>query len=166
MNRVGYWSSVVAFALSMCSGGATVAQSLDAHDLFEERCTSCHGHAGAFARENLSLKEGVVVGSNGVDLTAFLTRHMGGLSAQETQRMLDMFRAQLDSGAYFQENCVICHDRAYEFARLFLIDQNGVLWGRYSKRRVDAFLPGHARMTNEEAERMGAALSAILAGGR
>lgn len=147
--------------------GATVrAETTDYHALFEERCTACHGHAGDFSRDRLQVQNGEVTSRTGRDLEDFLTRHKGGLPADEIRGLLGMFLSQVGAGTFFKDTCMTCHDRAYDFARLFLIERDGVLWGRYSARPVAEFLPGHARMTQEQAARMTAALAAILAGGR
>lgn len=152
--------------LVMIAGTAALAEDLDYHALFEGRCTACHGHAGAFAREHLQVQDGVVLGSAGQNLEPFLSVHKGGLPAEQIRGLLDMFLSQLEAGSFFNDTCKICHGRAHDFAKLFLIERDGVLWGRYSARPVAEFLPGHARMTADQALRMTAALSAILAGGR
>lgn len=147
-------------------GEVAKAQDADLHKVFEQRCSQCHGHAGEFARERLRIVDGVVVGSPGLDLERFLLRHKGGLPAEQVRALLDMFQAQIESGAFFQENCRVCHGTAYDFARLNLIEREGELWGRYSDHLIREFLPGHARMNSGEAAQMTLALLAILTGAR
>lgn len=156
----------VGLAVALAGGVPGHAQQADLHDLFETRCAGCHGHSGDFARATLSVSGGRVVGSRGQDLGAFLLRHRGGVSETDAARLLDMFRAQIESGGLFQDRCLTCHGSARDFARIKLILRNGVLFGRYSGREVAPFLVGHARMDAAEAERMTQALRAILAGGR
>ena len=144
-----------------------VARATDYHVLFESRCAGCHGHAGEFAREQLVLGPNGVAGRSGRDLAPFLARHAGGLSADEIPGLLAMFASQIESEAMFGERCRICHDRAYEFVRLKLIERDGALLGRYSGRAVAPFLSaGHARLTPDEAAAMTEALTRILRGKR
>lgn len=146
--------------------GAQTAEP-DYHALFEARCMGCHGHAADFARETLQLTpEGAVVGSDGRPLAAFLSRHKGGLPPEQIERLLAMFARQIEAQALFRNRCSTCHDRAREFTRLDLILRDGALWGRYSGRPVASFLPGHARLTAEEAAEMTRMLAEILKGAR
>ena len=142
------------------------AQQTDMHAFFEERCLACHGHAGPFARDRLSIEQGQVVGSQGLTLDRFLTRHKGGMSDEQARQLLEMFRQQIETGAFFQHRCRTCHDTAREFARLNLIVRDGVLFGRYSGQEVGPFLVGHSRLTEDEATEMNNLLAAILAGAR
>ena len=144
------------------------APAADFHRIFEDRCAACHGHAGGFARQSLAeAEDGTLRGArSGRDVAGFLARHAGGLPPEEIALFVDVFRAQLRSGGFYQERCAICHDRAYEFARLRLILREGRLFGRYSGRDIADFLPGHARMTEAEAERMLEALIALRKGWR
>ena len=141
--------------------GALAAQShaqpvaIDPHRLFEERCTRCHGHAGEFARAHLQLAGTSVAGTKvRSNLSAFLKRHQGGVTAAEAAALIDAFRRQIQGGGLFQERCGACHKRAYELARLHLILNDGNLMGRYSGRDMAEFLPVHGTRTAEEAERL------------
>lgn len=157
------WLGGILLAAGLASG----APGADFHRIFEARCASCHGHAGPFARESLTESDGTLEGvRTGRAVGDFLARHAGGLEPETIAFFLDVFRAQLRSGGFYRERCAICHDRAYEFARLRLILRDGRLMGRYSGRDVADFLPGHARMTEAEAERMLEALTALRAGAR
>ena len=88
------------------------------------------------------------------------------MTASEINLFIAVFTQQLTSDAFYQDRCEICHDRAYELARLRLIVRDGRLVGRYSGRDMTNFLPNHARMTTEEANRMREALTALLMGAR
>lgn len=146
---------------------AGAAQATDYHALFESRCGSCHGHSGDFARERLVLGPDGVRGQSDRDLVPFLARHAGGLPPETISALLEMFAAQIRSDATFRDRCRTCHDRAYDFARLNLIERDGMLQGRYSGRAVGPFLAGgHARLTPEEAAEMTQALRQILRGRR
>ncbi|WP_284486663.1 hypothetical protein [Sedimentitalea xiamensis] len=80
--------SLVRIILLACVawGGAPLAgatQDVGMHEFFETRCLRCHGHAGPFARDRLSVADGEVVGSRGQPLAGFLQRHQGGMSEPE-----------------------------------------------------------------------------------
>ncbi|MDK3073918.1 hypothetical protein QO034_12420 [Sedimentitalea sp. JM2-8] len=86
------------------------------------------------------------------------------MSRGYTPLLLQMFRAQIESGALFGQRCRTCHDTARSFVRLNLVLRDNVLTGRYSGRAVAPFLPGHARLTDAEAAEMTQALTAIWLG--
>jgi hypothetical protein len=153
---------------AICAAGlASGAAAADFHEIFEARCLSCHGHAGDFARNSLVEAEGDLRGiRSGRKVADFLQRHAGGLSADEIDLFVTVFTRQLRSGGFYRDRCDICHDRAYDLARLRLILKDGQLTGRYTGRTMSTFLPGHARMTADEADRMLEALTALLAGAR
>lgn len=154
-------------AVSLASPSlAQSEQDMDFHAIFEDRCMSCHGHAGAFVSDTLKVKDGIVVDRGGRPVEGFLRTHKGGLDPKTMKLFLDTFRTQIETGGLFREDCVFCHDRAYEFARLNLILDDDVLVGRYSGHDVAEFLQGHARLTEAEAMLMTDALTALLQGGR
>jgi hypothetical protein len=88
------------------------------------------------------------------------------LSPPEITLFVGVFIAQVNSGGFYKARCDICHDQAYDLARLRLIQREGKLVGRYSGRDMASFLPNHARMTAEEADRMLQALTALRMGAR
>jgi hypothetical protein len=155
-------------------GGAFIAAGLvagaaaaDFHQTFEARCLSCHGHAGEFARASLTENNGVLKGArSGREIAAFLRGHAGGLNPAEIDLFIVTFTRQLQSGGFFRDRCDICHDRAYDLARLRLILRDGRLVGRYSGRDMASFLPGHARMTAAEADLMLEILTELRIGAR
>jgi len=154
MSQVASAVLRIILALVFTSGWAQAQTFSDPHVIFEGKCLICHGHAGPFARDHLLLGEDGVTTSSGIPLRAFLGRHKGGLPDQEIATLLTLFRQNLTSGALFERNCLFCHDRAREFARLNLILRDGHLVGRYSGRDVAQYLPGHARLSPEEARAM------------
>ena len=146
----------------IAAGLAAGAAAADFHEIFEARCLACHVHAGDFARSSLAEVDGVLRGArSGREVATFLHRHAGGLSQSEIALFVNVFTRQLNSGGFYQERCEICHDRAYELARLRPILRDGRLVGRYSGRDMADFLRGHARMTGEEADRMLETLTAL-----
>lgn len=134
----------------------------DPHALFESRCLTCHGHAGSFARDHLRLDADSLVTSRGVPVATFLQTHKGGLPEAVIAPMLAMFHRQVTSAALYEQTCRFCHDRARDFARQRLILRDGRLIGRYSGHDTAAFLPGHARLTADQANRMSAVLRGYL----
>lgn len=151
----------------LTAGPTSGAGGADFHEIFESRCFACHGHAGVFARAALAESGGVLRGARtGRPVADFLQRHAGGLNPAETGLFVEVFTRQIESGGFYQDRCEICHDRAYDLARLRLILRDGRLTGRYSGRDIAGFLPGHARMTAAEAARMLEALTALRQGAR
>ncbi|MDH3664441.1 MAG: hypothetical protein OEU92_31245, partial [Alphaproteobacteria bacterium] len=65
-RRFARWRSALLLplylALFFCLPTAAQSQPVDPHMLFEEQCGRCHGHAGTFARETLTIEDGEVVG--------------------------------------------------------------------------------------------------------
>jgi len=141
---------------------AANAQTIDPHRLYEQRCTSCHApHAADFARGALTLADGKLVANKSKkELPAILPSHHGtSQSNDEIRALIELFTRNLSSQSLFQRKCIVCHDRARDFARTRLvIDQAGVLKGRYSGYVVQDFLQGHGRLTEPEIPRMVATL--------
>lgn len=155
--------------IMICLAGIAAAQSHqppDFHAIFEERCLRCHGHAGPFVMDRLSLVDDVLVGPDGRPVESFLRTHFGGLDPETMRFFLDMFKIQVRSGGLFRDRCATCHGPAYHFARLNLAEKDGVLTGRYSGRDVGLFLRNHGRLTPEQAGWMTEVLRALLAGSR
>jgi hypothetical protein len=151
----------------IAAGLASGAEATNFHEVFEARCLSCHGDAGEFARSSLTEIGGVLQGArSGHKVADFLGGHAGRLSPSEIDLFVDVFTRQLNSDAFYRERCDICHDRAYDLARLRLILRDDRLMGRYSGRDMASFLPSHARMTAEEADRMLETLTALRMGAR
>ena len=112
---------------------------------------ACHGHAGAFARETLTLVDGVLRGAqSGRDISAFLPTHRGRPTPDETALLVDLFRRQVGWAGLFQARCRVCHDSARALARQRLIVRDGALRGRYSGRDIARFLARHGRTTAAE----------------
>lgn len=142
------------------------ALGADFHALFEARCLRCHGHAGAFAADRLHIEDGRVVGSGGLDVAKFLGSHAGGLTAEERDLFVQVFRRQVEAGGFYAQRCRSCHDRAYDLARSKLFLRDDVLVGRYSGRDIANFLTGHARLSAQEAAEMTDALRELTQGRR
>lgn len=117
----------IVLAAGLAVGSAADIRAADFHQTFEARCATCHGHAGDFVRDHLTEgPEGVLEGAlTGRKVADFLRGHAGGLSEAEIEQFITVFRRQLGSGAFYRERCDICHDRAYELARLRLVLRDG-----------------------------------------
>lgn len=127
------------------------SQIVDPHALFEDKCGRCHGHAGAFALEKLTIAKGEVVGQrSGKVVLKTLASHFGRLADSEARQVVDMFRRQIEVGGLYQSKCRICHDPAKDLARRTLIMRNGQLFGRYSGRPVVDLLSYHGRLRDDE----------------
>jgi hypothetical protein len=136
-------------------------QALDPHRIYEQRCATCHApHAANFARQALDAREGSLVGKkSGKELAGILPRHRGTeQTAAEIEALAELFRRNLSSGSLYQRKCIVCHDRARDFARVHLVLANGVLKGRYSGYVTRDFLSGHGRLTEPEVAQMLATL--------
>jgi len=135
---------------SILGAAKAPAESVDLHRLFEQRCQSCHGHAGDFAREHLSIVDGVLRGRT-PNLRRFLERHHGPRTAAEADALYRMFFRQVEAGGRFKQRCAICHDSAANLARDRLIVVDGTLRGRYTGRDIRAFLLDHGRLDAKDA---------------
>lgn len=131
---------------------AAFPQSIDPHRLYEQNCGGCHApHAGDFAHDNLVRSDGKTVGrKSGAELRAFLGAGHGRLTQDEIEAIVAHLNSILKSGRLFREKCLICHDRAVEFARLQLAMKDGELIGRYSKRNIERFLASHGRLEADQ----------------
>ncbi|WP_029011202.1 hypothetical protein [Azospirillum halopraeferens] len=130
---------------------AVPAHATDLHRLFEDRCESCHGHAGDFAREALHDADGALAGRRPRrDLITFLERHQGGLPRDLALAVHAMLLAQVRTDPLFRDRCSQCHGRAADLVRDTLIRRDGVVIGRYTGRPVAEFLAGHGRLSSDE----------------
>ena len=128
------------------------ALAVDPHALYEQACSGCHlPDAGPFARGTLTIRDGRVVSQrSGRDVADLLGQGHGRLTKEDTDALVDQFRAILGSGGLFDGKCRICHDSGATFARRTLTIRDGVLVGRYSGRPVAPFLKAHGRLSDDE----------------
>lgn len=134
-----------------CFPLASRSQPVDPHELFEAKCGRCHGHAGDFAREALTIVDDNVVGrQSGKPVLETLARHPGSPSEAEASLIVDMFRRQILSDGVYKAKCRFCHDPAKDLARQALILREGQLLGRYSGRSIKGFLGYHGRLDGDE----------------
>lgn len=134
--------------LVFIGGPAALAQPIDPHELYEQRCAGCHApHAGEFVHDNLKRLSNKIVGRDtGRELRSFLADGHGKLVPLEIDVIVVHLESILETGALFRENCIICHDRAVVLARRQLVLRNGRLLGRFSGRDIGIFLENHGRL--------------------
>ncbi len=148
----------ILFVLIFWAGGITgaFAQAIDPHQLYEQRCGSCHTpHAGDFVHNSLVRFNARIFGRESRrELREFLASGHGKMTPDEIETMITHLTNILQSGGVFKNKCTVCHDRAVEFARRKLFIKNGELIGRYTNRNVEQFLSAHGRLETEEISKM------------
>jgi hypothetical protein len=128
-----------------------MAEAIDPHALFENRCGRCHDHAGDLARETLLIEKGeLVIKKSGQRLLDFLPDHFGKLTADETSVLSETFRQQIRTGGLYQKKCRDCHGSARNLAERELILRNDQLIGRYTGADIKRFLTYHGRLSDVE----------------
>ncbi|MEJ2381442.1 MAG: hypothetical protein P8076_09705 [Gammaproteobacteria bacterium] len=138
---------VLGFVLVTTSAAAA---GIDLHRMWDDRCSGCHGHAGAFARQHLRVVDGRLVGHHpDRDMRRFLHNHY--LAADEIDAVYAMLLAQAGSSARFKQQCGQCHGSASGFIRKSLVLRDGVLYGRTSDRPVHRFLEHHRGLSPDDA---------------
>ncbi len=125
---------------------APAASDPDLHWLWDDRCATCHGHAGDFARNFLSVVDGQLQGRHHLaDLRLFLHNH--NLRDAEVDDIYTMLLAQTTSQARFRNACSGCHETAAQFVRAKLKFRDGVLYGDSTGRPVQVTLESHRKLT-------------------
>ncbi len=121
------------------AASVTNAAGIDLHRMWDDRCFECHGHAGLFARDTLSVTDGRLRGRHHVDDLRGLMQHHY-LAGNEVDAVLAMLRAQTTSEARFRQACSSCHAGAAEFVRDALVLREGTLVSRETAQPTRAFL--------------------------
>lgn len=124
------------------------SDAADLHKFWEQRCQECHGHAGPFARETLSIEQGKLVGRRHDDLKQFLKSHR--VPASLMTPVYNMLLAQTKLKPQFKAACGTCHKTAADLVRESVELRDGVLHGRASDRPVADYLKGHATIRDDE----------------
>lgn len=132
------------------------AQAIDPHLLYEQKCSRCHApHAGDFVHDSLLLSGDKLLGQkSGEEVPVFLNTGHGNLTPEEIDAMVAFLTQIRKSGQLFHEKCLICHDRAAQFARITLEIEDGRLVGRYSGRDIKQFLKTHGRLETGEVSKI------------
>jgi hypothetical protein len=144
-------------ALSVCTSGAI---AVDLHQFWDSRCSECHGHAGPFARQHLTVQNGKLTGTHNADLKRFLERHESG--AAQAGPLYDMLLAQVQTKPVFQQKCAGCHETAAQFARTSLTIRDGVVVGKASGQPIAEFLKRHGKLAPDEVPIVVESLTRIL----
>jgi hypothetical protein len=136
-------TSVLAFALASAAAGEVA--EVDLHGYWDKNCANCHGHAAAFARRFLTVKDDRLQGRHHVDnLKVFLGNHY--LRRDLITPVTEMLKAQVTTAPRFRDECGRCHGTAAALARESLTLRDGVLVSRKNGRPTAEFLSGHARI--------------------
>ncbi|MDH3639545.1 MAG: hypothetical protein OES09_13955 [Gammaproteobacteria bacterium] len=136
---------IAVLAACLCS----VANAVDLHRLWEDRCAECHGEAGDFARRFLNVTDDALVGRHADrDLRQFMQNHY--LKNNEIDAVLAMLYAQTTSGARFRKQCSGCHNKAAQLVRESVERRNGELFGRSSGRPLADYLPRHGGLQQDD----------------
>jgi mono/diheme cytochrome c family protein len=128
------------------------AAGSDIHQLWDRQCGGCHGHAGAFARQSLKVVDGVLRGrADGRDVSVLLRTHNGGYGPDDITAIYAMLLAQAQTPELFRVRCGECHPTAAQLVREQVVSRDGVLYGRYSGRRIAEYLPRHGKLDEADA---------------
>ncbi len=141
--------------------GATAP--VDLHAYWDDRCHSCHGHAGDFTRRTLRVESGLRVGKHHARAPAlqlFLKNHY--LTADLLAPVTAMLTAQATTGPLFNKHCAGCHGTAAAFARESLSWRDGVLTGKKTGRAVEATLRAHGGLAPAEAAEVVKTLGRVM----
>ena len=146
------WCPIALVSLLAPLAPASMAQPIDPHALFEQKCGRCHdGHAGDFARKSLLFENGELVSQKSRKrILDFLPRHFGKLSADEVGALVDAFERQVQTDGLYQEKCRICHEPARALARRELALKHDQLVGRYTGADIKRLLSYHGRLSDQE----------------
>ncbi|MCB1714370.1 MAG: hypothetical protein KDK04_07535 [Candidatus Competibacteraceae bacterium] len=125
------------------------AQAVDLHRLWEDRCGDCHGHAGEFAHQFLSVSDGKLRGSRVErDLHGFLQQHY--LQNNEVNAVYDMLLAQASTTAQFKTQCAGCHASAVQLVHKSLVRTGEQLYIRGSQQSLADFMQHHRHLDAEQ----------------
>lgn len=137
------------------------ALATDLHQLWDDRCATCHGHSGKFSREFLSVSNAELQGKHHVhDLRLFLNNHY--LAGHDVEPIYNMLLAQASTTPRFKNECRSCHDRAAKFVRASLVLRDDVLYSRKLKIPVRDFLTGHKYLQKKDVDFFMALLNRIV----
>lgn len=135
--------------LAVVATAASSASALDLHQLWDQRCQECHGHAGDFARRHLAVESGRLVGRHHRDdLKRFMAQHEMG--AEHVERIYAMLLAQATTAPVYQQKCAGCHGTAAELARTSIARQDGDVVALPSRRPLVELLQRHGKLTAAE----------------
>lgn len=151
--------AIVAGVLSVLAAGS--ASALDLHRYWDDRCAECHGHSATFARQQLSVVDGKLVGkSHRTGLDAFVANHH--TNAELAPQLIAMLAAQTTTAPLYAAKCAGCHETAAQLARESLALKGEDVVIKTSGRPVADLLKRHGKLTPAEAATMVETLKRIV----
>ncbi len=127
----------------------TSALGIDLHKMWDDRCSTCHGHSGDFSRKFLSVAKGELQGLHHTQgIRQFLRNHY--LSGEEVNAVYDMLLAQAKTQAKFKNQCTKCHESAAQLVRDTQVIEEGEIYSRASGRATREFLQSHRNLNAED----------------
>lgn len=141
--------SLLLAASAAAAWAGPLAAPPDLHAYWDDRCATCHGDAGPFARQTLRIEQGRLVGQHHKDdFDLFLRHHLPASDLRAP--VVAMLTAQAATPPTFKAKCGACHGSAADFARQSLLQRDGVLVGRSSGQPVAGFLGRHGGLAPGE----------------
>ena len=128
---------------------AAEVKTPDLHKLWDNKCSTCHGHSAEFSREFLKVVDGQLKGrlfEN--NLRLFLHNHY--LAGKEVDSIYAMLLAQINTVPRFKQECSGCHQSAANFVRKALILKDTVLYSNKLEIPVNNFLITHRGLNDED----------------
>jgi len=151
--------AIVAGVLSVLAAGS--ASALDLHRYWDDRCAECHGHSATFARQQLSVVDGKLVGkSHRTGLDTFVANHH--TNAELAPQLIAMLAAQATTVPLYVAKCAGCHETAAQLARESLALKGEAVVIKTSARPVADLLKRHGKLTPAEAATMVETLKRIV----
>jgi hypothetical protein len=136
---------LLALVIALTAFVAPAAKTLDLHEYWDRNCAGCHGHAAAFARQFLTVRNDRLLGRHHVDnLEVFLGNHY--IRRDLIGPVSEMLKAQVSTEPRFSKECGSCHENAATLARHSLVLRDGLLVSRADGRPTAEFLSRHARI--------------------
>jgi len=137
--------------ISLLLTPSLAASSQDLHRLWDDRCATCHNHAGDFSRQFLSVSNGELQGKHHThDLRLFLKNHY--LAGHSVDAVYNMLLAQTKTDPRFKSECSSCHANAANFLRNSIILRDSVLYSRKLNIPVRDFLNGHRNLQPDDVD--------------
>ncbi len=155
LTAMAIFTASVIVTMSVIVAIPAMAQDIDPHQLYEQRCAACHPpHARELVKDTLTMRQGnLILKSDGTGFIDFLASHpRRPLDKPQAEALTKQFEAMLKTGFLFEQKCIVCHERAIDLARLNLLERDGTIIARYTGRDIATFLQTHGRLTPREVD--------------